>query len=527
MLSMQRSGYGGVKKWIAAVLALALCLPLLWVPAPAEASVPDGVYAFGSHGSGQLGFGDWRGPTGLRQARTPTRVESLGNVKDVAAGDDHSLVLLHNGDVYSFGQNQWADTACGYLGHGDKEDRNIPTRIEGIGRAKAIGAGRYTSYIILENGDLFSFGRNTSGELGVGDYDYRLVPTRVEGISNAVKVDGGQSHTLVLLENGDVYGFGATNYMLGIWPEKGDTGSRFNTPQQVPLPGPARDIAAGGLHSLVLLDNGDVYSFGNGLRGQLGHAEAKNIGIPTKIEGLGPAKAVAAGSDYSMVLLENRDLYSFGYNNLGQLGLGDRENRNQPTRVDALSGVSMMDAGYRHALVVLENGDVYTFGEGLSGKLGHGNTETKTTPTLVETLAGNNALAVAGGFHHSLVVVGTPPITIEIDGQLLHTDVPPIILQGRTMVPLRAIFEALDIEVEYDAATRTITGTTDEINIQLTVDSTRATVNGEEVTLDVPATVIDGRTMVPVRFIAESTGAEVEWEARTRTVLITTDRGEN
>ena len=519
MLLRRKVCQGSVRKLLVVMLAFVLCLPLMWVPAPAEASAPDGVYAFGSHGRGQLGHGDRIDPIGFY--RNPNRIEGLGNVKDVAAGDHHSLVLLHNGDVYSFGE----DYGHGKLGQGEMEDRYMktPTRIEGIGRAKAIGAGRNNSFIILENGDLYSFGRNSLGALGVGDYDNRLVPTRVEGISNAVKVDAGEAHTLILLENGDVYGMGChMNGKLGIGGPMSLVGQHHETPVKVPLSSPAKDIAAGSIHSLVLLENGDVYSFGNGLRGQLGHPERKNVDSPTKIEGLGPARAVAAGSDYSMVLLENGDLYAFGYNSYGQLGLGDRENRNQPTKVEALSGVSMIACGYRHTLVVLENGDLYTFGQGASGKLGHGNEQTQTTPTLVETLVGNNVLTAAGGFHHSLVLVGTPPITIEIDGQLLRTDVPPIILEGRTMVPLRAIFEALDITVEYDAATRTIIGTTDDLSIQLTIDSTLATVNGEEVTLDVPATVIDGRTMVPVRFIAESTGATVEWEARTRTVIINT-----
>ena len=131
-------------------------------------------------------------------------------------------------------------------------------------------------------------------------------------------------------------------------------------------------------------------------------------------------------------------------------------------------------------------------------------------------------LDFAAGDRHSLVVVATPPITIKIDGELLHTDVPPVIIDGRTMVPLRAIFEALGIDVEWIAETRTIIGTTEDTRIELTVDSTAALVNGEEVTLDVPATIMDGRTLVPVRFIAESTGQDVDWEARTRTVLITT-----
>ena len=113
-------------------------------------------------------------------------------------------------------------------------------------------------------------------------------------------------------------------------------------------------------------------------------------------------------------------------------------------------------------------------------------------------------------------------ISIYIDNRSLQTDVPPVMLEGRTLVPLRAIFEALGMEVEYIAATQTIIGTKGESRIVLTVDSTRATVDGTAATLDVPARVISGRTMVPVRFIAESTGQNVVWEGATQRVNITT-----
>ena len=528
LLVQERSSHGGVRKLMALVLALALVLPLVVAPVAIQASVPDGVYSFGNYSYGQLGLGESSAIRALDNT-IPNRIggmpiagfPGLENPRDVAAGDTHSLVLLHNGDVYSFG-----DTQYGKLGHGEMDDTYlfVPKKIEGIGKAAAIGTGRDRSFISLENGDLYAFGRNgASGQLGVGHTELSVrVPTKVEGIRHAVKIDGGQTHTLVLQENGDVYGFGRGHTTLG----QGDSApGTYLTPVKVPLPGPAIDIAAGWTHSLVVLENGDVYAFGGNYYGALGLGlgfESKVFATPLRIEGLGSAIAVAAGNSSSFVLLENGDLYSFGYNDRGQLGLGDTEHRDVPVKVESISGVAMVTAGDRHTLAVLENGHVYSWGDS-GAKLGHGDTTTqRSTPTLIKGLQGNNALALAAGTGHSMVLVGTPPITIEIDGQLLRTDVPPVILDGRTMVPLRAIFEALDTEVEYDAATRTITGTSGDSVIQLTIDSTRATVNGEEVALDVPATIMEGRTLVPVRFIAESTGQEVGWEARTRTVLIKT-----
>lgn len=98
----------------------------------------------------------------------------------------------------------------------------------------------------------------------------------------------------------------------------------------------------------------------------------------------------------------------------------------------------------------------------------------------------------------------------------------PYIEQGVTMVPVRYVSEELKAEVEWNAETKQVTVTdlgTDQ-QIVLTVDSTLAEVNGEEVTLDLPAVVRDGRVFVPLRFIAESLGGEVFWDEETKTVTI-------
>lgn len=93
--------------------------------------------------------------------------------------------------------------------------------------------------------------------------------------------------------------------------------------------------------------------------------------------------------------------------------------------------------------------------------------------------------------------------------------------EGRMLVPLRAIFEALGARVDYDSATKTITGIKGDKTIVLKVNNKLATVNGKQVILDVPATVIHSVTLVPVRFIGESLGADVKWESNT--VLINSD----
>ena len=96
----------------------------------------------------------------------------------------------------------------------------------------------------------------------------------------------------------------------------------------------------------------------------------------------------------------------------------------------------------------------------------------------------------------------------------------PEIINGRTMVPLRSIFEAMGAEIEWDNATKTVTATRGEQTISLTVGSNTMYVGDKTVTLDTPAMIINGRTMVPTRAIAEAFASNVQWVASARTVVI-------
>lgn len=114
-------------------------------------------------------------------------------------------------------------------------------------------------------------------------------------------------------------------------------------------------------------------------------------------------------------------------------------------------------------------------------------------------------------------------IKVKIDGKEIAFDVPPQIIKGRTMVPLRAIFEALGATVEWDSHSRTVNSTKDGTRISLTVNYPRIDINGEDKPLECPPRIVDGRTLVPVRAISEAFNAKVEWVASERTVLINTN----
>ncbi|MED1917526.1 copper amine oxidase N-terminal domain-containing protein [Bacillus thuringiensis] len=104
--------------------------------------------------------------------------------------------------------------------------------------------------------------------------------------------------------------------------------------------------------------------------------------------------------------------------------------------------------------------------------------------------------------------------------QIAFPDQAPIISQGRTLVPIRPIAESLGFEVKWNEQTRTVTINKGKDNIRLVVTQKIANKNGQTINLDVPAQIVNKRTVVPVRFIAEALSYKVDWDPKTQTVLI-------
>lgn len=119
-----------------------------------------------------------------------------------------------------------------------------------------------------------------------------------------------------------------------------------------------------------------------------------------------------------------------------------------------------------------------------------------------------------------LLVANVLALSVTYNADPIEFDVPPQNINGRLLVPMRAIFEALGASVEWDPSTQTATGTLDERIVSVTIGKTTAYANGRPVTLDVPAQVIESRTLVPLRFIAESLDTNVQWDATTGTARI-------
>ncbi len=135
--------------------------------------------------------------------------------------------------------------------------------------------------------------------------------------------------------------------------------------------------------------------------------------------------------------------------------------------------------------------------------------KTIATTFLATTLFSSNVFAAA----------------ITIDGTPLSTKTPPTVVNGRVMVPARPIFEALGCSVSWNSSTQTISAVhrSSFNSIKLALNTSTATVNDKSYNLDTPAQIINGSTMVPLRFVAEGFNCTVKWDSKTQTASITRD----
>jgi len=299
------------------------------------------------------------------------------------------------------------------LGHGDDvEVVPVPTIVPGLAavRVTSVSTGDNHTLAVSEDGAVYSFGLGDRGRLGHGDEENQLAPRVIEGLLGvrACEVSAGDVHSLVLAASGAVFSFG--------WGGDGRLGHGDQSDQ--PTPKVIEElrsvrvcaVAAGGDHSLVLGAGGEVYSFGNGVEGRLGHGNTAIQLTPQVIKALKGVKvrAVSAGWRHSLVLGSAGEVYSFGRG--VAMGHGDEEqNQKTPKVIEALAGVKVcaVAVGADHSLVLSEDGVVCSFGFGDDGRLGHGHKEDQLTPKAIEALLGVKVSSIAAGVCTSLVVAAS------------------------------------------------------------------------------------------------------------------------
>jgi hypothetical protein len=116
-------------------------------------------------------------------------------------------------------------------------------------------------------------------------------------------------------------------------------------------------------------------------------------------------------------------------------------------------------------------------------------------------------------------------VNVKIDGVIQTFTQPAVIISSSVMVPMRPIFEKLGAKIKWNAGTQTVTATKEDISIKLIINKQSAYVNGKEVKLTVKPVILNGSTLVPLRFVSESLGGTVHWNNATKTATINTTGG--
>ena len=141
--------------------------------------------------------------------------------------------------------------------------------------------------------------------------------------------------------------------------------------------------------------------------------------------------------------------------------------------------------------------------------------------TLTVLATGNSGHQVEKQFIINKAADPAQKITVKVNGEEVQFDQSPILYRDRTMVPMRAIFEKLGAAVSWDGALQTASGVKGGSNVSVVIGNSNIFKNDKIISFDVPSFVLNGRTLVPVRAVAESFDCKVDWDGKANTVIIT------
>ena len=241
---------------------------------------------------------------------------------------NHSLILKNDGTLWGCGNNYY-----GNLGLGDTTNRTTFTQITtNTDNIKEVYCGGSYTIILKNDGTLWSCGNDNHGQLGLGDASARLTFTQVTTNADDIKsVYCGGAHTFVLKNDGTLWGTGYNQHgQLGL----GDNSHRYTFTQITTNTDNIKEIYCGMEHTLILKNDGTLWGCGDNEYGQLGLGDTTNRTTFTQITtNTDDIKSVYCGYYHTLILENDGTLWSTGYNDDGRLGLGDTTNRTTFTQV--------------------------------------------------------------------------------------------------------------------------------------------------------------------------------------------------
>lgn len=399
------------------------------VSAPPVVPLP---HAWGENTHGELGAG--AGP----DSNQPRLVNMMGELEGklvlmLAAGERHSLALTSEGKVYAWGDNDRGQLGRG-TGNTTPSAEPVPVDLSGVLAGKSItfiAAGDDHSLAVTSDGQVFAWGANDRGQLGNGTSTPMPTTTPV-AVTMSGALNGKRVRDVTAGANFSIAR--TTDFMLYAWGDnlygqlgKGDSGAgtESSVPVAVTLPSGRvfKAMDAGKAHTLAIADDNTVYAWGRGDDGRLGTGGEIQRTLPT-LTGTGSVLAgkvvtsVSAGRAHSLAVAAGK-LYAWGSDTAGQLGDGAGGTfLDMPVELGgALAGktVAFIGAGGFFSIACTDDSKVFAWGENTHGNLAGATTiptqaDAPTEADFSSVLAsGRRVLLLNCGLNHGLMLSGPPP----------------------------------------------------------------------------------------------------------------------
>ena len=275
------------------------------------------LWVCGDNSQRQLGTGTSGNPSKF------TKVTSNINndVIDVFCGDNHAFILKNDGTLWSCGDNYY-----GQLGLNNTTDKTLFTKVTtNATNIKHISCGLYTSYMLKNDGTLWTTGHNANGELGLGDLTNKSSFTKVS-ITNVKKVIAGRYYAVVLKNDGTAWACG--------YNTQGQFGSASITTLEpiksfIQIAENVKDISCGYSHIFILKNDETVWASGLNSFGQLGLGNTTTCNTFTRVTtNVDNVNEIICGENHTFILKNDGSVWACGNNDTGQLGL-DNSTRQQ------------------------------------------------------------------------------------------------------------------------------------------------------------------------------------------------------